>query len=136
MGDAWGHEGPTKFIITSGDLRVCPICQAAERDGVIPSDRPYSNGMMHPPFHGKTCRCKEVRSDDLAQAVEVKANERSVDVGILDPQKAGAAAIREWGSGNGPPNPDVSRELDNVPPEVFIPLFDDLSKHYKNRFMK
>jgi hypothetical protein len=136
MSDALGPGGKTKFIITAGDGRVCPMCQLAEQDGPIPEKQPYSNGLLHPKFHGDSCRCQEVSSEELAGAIEVKPTENSVDVGLLEPQKAAAAAIREYGSGNGPPNPAVRVEMDNIKDEVFVPLFNDLSEHYKKLFMK
>lgn len=136
ISESLGPGGKTKFIITAGDLKVCPICQAAEKDGVIPVGQPYSNGRMDAPFHGKTCRCKQVTSDELAESLEVKADEKSVDVGIIEPAKANAASIREYGSGNGPPNPAVRSEMDNIKDEVFIPLLNDLSEHFSKQFLK
>ena len=136
IADAYGGGGPTKFIITAQDNKVCPICQEAERDGPIPVDQLYSNGKMHPSFHGKTCRCKEVTSDELAASLEVEVTDNAVDVGILRPEAAAAASIREYGSGNGPPNPAVRSKMDDIPPEVFIPLDNDLEKLYRERFLK
>lgn len=136
IAESLGPGGKTKFIITAGDGRVCPVCQLAELDGVIPLDRPYSNGRMKPPFHGKTCRCRQVTSDELAASLEVNAEEDSVDVGIRGPERAQAASIREYGSGNGPPNPAVRSEMDNIKDEVFSPLFNDLSEHYKKIFLR
>ena len=136
ISDALGPGEKTKFIITAGDEKVCPICQKAEMDGPIPESQPYSNGQMHPSFHGKTCRCKEVTSDDLADALQVRADENAVDVGILNPQAAQAAAIREYGSGNGPPNPAVRSAMDNIRPEVFVPLENDLEAHFREKFLR
>ncbi len=136
VAEAFGPGGKTKFIITAGDDRVCPICQQAETDGVIPIDQPYSNGQQGPSFHGKTCRCKEVTSDELAASLEVEVTDNAVDVGILRPEAAAAASIREYGSGNGPPNPAVRSKMDDIPPEVFIPLDNDLEKLYRERFLK
>ena len=134
VAEAFGPGGKTKFIITAGDDRVCPICQQAETDGVIPIDQPYSNGQQGPSFHGKTCRCKQVTSDDLAASLQVSATEQSVDVGIIEPQAAQAASIREYGSGNGPPNPAVRDKMDNIKEEAFAPLYEDLSNHFAARF--
>jgi hypothetical protein len=135
ISDSLGPGGKTKFIITAGDLRVCPICQAAEKDGVIPIGQPYSNGHMDAPFHGKTCRCKQVTSDELASSLEVKADEKAVDVGIIEPAHAKAISIREYGSGNGPPNPAIRAEMDNIKEEVFSPLFNDLTENYRKQFL-
>lgn len=134
IADAYGGGGPTKFIITAQDNKVCPICQEAERDGPIPVDQLYSNGQQGPSFHGKTCRCKQVTSDDLAASLQVSATEQSVDVGIIEPQAAQAASIREYGSGNGPPNPAVRDKMDNIKEEAFAPLYEDLSNHFAARF--
>jgi len=130
-----GFGGKNKFIITAGDEKVCRRCQMAEEDGVIPFDQPYSNGMMAPSFHGKTCRCLQVTSDDLISALEVSAEENAVEVGILEPRAAKSASLREYGSGNGPPNPAIRTEMDNMPDEVFVPLFNDLNEFYRKKFL-
>ena len=132
---AEGFGGKSKFIITAGDDRVCKRCQMAEEDGVIPFDQPYSNGMMAPSFHGKTCRCIQVTSYELASALEVDIEENAVRVGILEPRAAKSASLREYGSGNGPPNPVIRTELDNIPDEVFVPLFNDLNEFYRKKFL-
>jgi hypothetical protein len=136
IGDAFGGGGKTKFIITAGDFKVCSKCQQAEKDGPIPINNLYSNGMMEPSFHGKTCRCQQVTSDELAAALDIKATDTSLEVGIIEPQRSTDASIREYGSGNGPPNPAVSEKMDNINDEAFKPLFDDLFEHYRERFMK
>lgn len=135
ISESLGPGGQTKFIITAGDLKVCPICQAAERDGVIPINQAYSNGLMDAPFHGKTCRCKQVTSDELAASLEVRVDHNAVDVGLLEPTQAKAASIREYGSGNGPPNPAVRTEMDNIKDEAFAPLYNDISEAYKKQFL-
>lgn len=128
-------SGKNKFIITAGDEKVCKLCQMAEEDGVIPFDQPYSNGMMAPSFHGKTCRCVQVTSDELASALEVDIEENAAHVGILEPRAARSASLREYGSGNGPPNPAIRTEMDNIPDEVFAPLFNDLNEFYRKKFL-
>ncbi|MFA6371287.1 MAG: hypothetical protein WCW68_01545 [Methanothrix sp.] len=136
MEDALGKGEKTKFIITAGDERVCPACTKAEMDGSIPVGQPYSNGLMGPSFHGKTCRCTQVTSDELAASLQVRATEERVDVGIFEPQAAHAASIREYGSGNGPPNPAIRIAMANIKEEVFNPFYDDLSGHFKKIFLK
>lgn len=136
MANALGPEGgKTKFILTAGDERVCPICQGAEMDGAIPVNQPYSNGRMGPPFHGKTCRCKQITSGELAASLEVRATEVSVDVGLIDHQLAQAGSLMEYGLGNGPPNPVVTSEMENLGDEVFEPLFYDLYEHFSKKFL-
>lgn len=134
--DSLESKAPTKFIVTAGDDRVCERCLKAESDGIIPYDEPYSNGKQHPSFHGDTCRCKEMTSGELSQGLEVKATEGSVDVGFFEELTASAAAIREFGNGNGPPEPDIRNTLDTMDSRVFKPLFSDLELHYKKLFMK
>lgn len=127
--------GPTKFVITAGDERVCPACRKAEADGAIPVDQLYSNGMLHPSFHGKTCRCIESTSKELAQDLIVKVEGDTVEVMLASPSQAHAASLREYGSGNGPPNPAIREQLDDSLENVFSPFFKDLTKEYVNQFM-
>lgn len=129
---AEGFGTKDKFIITAGDEKVCKLCQMAEEDGVIPFDQAYSNGMMEPSFHGRTCRCIQVTSDELASSLEVRAEENRVDVGVIESR---AASLREYGSGNGPPNPAIRTKMDNIPDEVFAPLFNDLNEFYRKKFL-
>ena len=134
--DALGKGEKTKFIITAGDDRVCLSCLKAEHDGSIPVGQKYSNGLMEPSFHGKTCRCKQVTSDELVDALDVRATETLVDVGLFTPAAAHAAHIREFGSGNGPPNPAIRIAMGNIKENVFRPMYDDLGIHFKKIFMR
>ena len=134
--DVLGDKHPTKFIVTRGDGKVCERCLKAESDGVIPYDQPYRNGMQHPSFHGHTCRCKEMTSGELVQGLDVKVtSENEVTVGFFEEKTAQAASIREYGSGNGPPEPTIRHQLDTIDPEFFNSFFDDLAEYYTKQFM-
>jgi hypothetical protein len=135
MQDLLEVHGPTKFIVTKGDHRVCTKCLQAEADGIIPYDQPYSNSMMHPSFHGHTCRCREISSGELSQGVNVKAQENNVDVGFFEKFTAEAAQVREYGSGISPPRPDIRHALDTIDPAFFEPFYGDLTEHFKKRFL-
>lgn len=127
--------GPSKFIITAGDERVCPECLKAEADGVIPQDQKYSNGLLHPPFHWH-CRCIESTSSELEQDLQVVVEGNTVEVMLASPGQARAASLREYGSGNGPPNPAVREQLDNSLESIFAPFYDDLATVYIKQFMR
>lgn len=49
-----GIEG--KEWVTAGDDRVCEICLGNEAAGVIPTDKAFPSGHMHPPGC-ENCRC-------------------------------------------------------------------------------
>ena len=134
--DMLGKGERTKFIITVGDDRVCLSCLKAEHDGSIPIGQRYSNGLMGPSFHGETCRCKQVTSDEFVDALDVRATEELVDVGLFTPAASHAASIREYGSGNGPPNPELIIAMSNVKEAIYTPLYDDLTDHFKKIFMR
>jgi hypothetical protein len=70
----------------------------------------------------------------MVSALEVRVEENAVEVGILEPRAAKSASLREYGSGNGPPNPAIRTEMDNIPDEVFAPLFNDLNEFYRKKF--
>lgn len=49
-----GYE--TKFWITAGDSRVCPVCADNAASGDIPVDESFASGEDYPPAHPR-CRC-------------------------------------------------------------------------------
>jgi SPP1 gp7 family putative phage head morphogenesis protein len=53
--DGMGIEA--KEWITTGDERVCEICDGNAADGIIPLHQPFSSGDMRPPGHPGNCRC-------------------------------------------------------------------------------
>ncbi len=136
MQDSLEQGGPTKFVVTRGDNRVCQMCLDAESDGVIPYDQPYSNGKQHPSFHGHTCRCREMTSGELVQGIDVRVQGNNVDVGFHEERTAQGAFTREFGSGNGPPQPDLLHSLDTEDIDFFQPFFNDLTEIYKRKFME
>ena len=48
--------------------------------------------------------------------------EELVDVGLFTPAASHAASIREYGSGNGPPNPELIIAMSNVKETIYTPL--------------
>jgi hypothetical protein len=126
----------TKSIVTANDESVCIKCRMAEADGVIPLDQPYSNGMMHPPFHGHTCRCNESTSDELSTSIEVQVTGNTVEVGWRSSDTAKAAIQREFGGGAGPSRPELRQKIDSSIGDLIHTLCDNVFSWLKNRFMR
>jgi SPP1 gp7 family putative phage head morphogenesis protein len=45
-----------KAWLTAEDAKVCPLCDANEAEGAVPSAQPFASGAMAPPGH-PLCRC-------------------------------------------------------------------------------